>query len=64
MCHIEKSGVTKLIEDDYDDDAAADGASERTFCRFVCVGWGCAPVAGLRGSLVLFRYLANTYHHT
>lgn len=43
MCHIEKSGVTKLIEDDYDDDAAAEGASERTFCRFVCVGWGVRP---------------------
>lgn len=40
--------VTKMIEDDYDDDAA-NGAW--TFCR--CVEWG-APVAGLRGSLVLF----------
>lgn len=40
--------VTKMIEHDYDDDAA-NGA--RTFCR--CVEWG-APVACLRGSLVLF----------
>lgn len=40
--------VTKMIEDDYDDDAA-NGA----WMSVDVWKWG-APVAGLRGSLVLF----------
>lgn len=42
-----------MIEDDGDDDAA-NGAW--TSCR--CMGWA-APVAGLRGSLVLFTVSQN-----
>lgn len=59
-CTIRNLVTSKM---DYDDDAANWGGRGRSVrcCVVWGGGWlGCAPVAGLRGSLVpFFRYLAK-----